>query len=158
MRLEIDSDRRLQALYPCDRPPCRRARRPMGRIRGKPSPKLDALGLLADPPVRAGANAVAACLACRGRPWRSERRAYLRGHVNACWLIEDTAPPPKRKPLQGKSQEKAGLFGVWNTDAPDDPLRLVGGKLVGRKKKFRHRRRGHVACGRDHHRGRRSAQ
>ena len=131
MRLEIDSDRRLQALTLAI------ARHAAARDADGAHPRqaiaeLDALGLLADPPVRAGAmRSLLALLAAAGRGDLSVGRIF-EGHVNACWLIEEYGTAAQRKHYREIAGE-AGLFGVWNTDAPDDPLRLVGGKLVGRK-------------------------
>ena len=131
MRLEIDSDRRLQALTRAI------AQHAAARDADGAHPKqgiaeLDALGLLADPPVRAGAmRSLLALLAAVGRGDLSVGRIF-EGHVNACWLIEEYGTAAQRKQYRDIAGQ-SGLFGVWNTDAPDDPLRLEGGRLVGKK-------------------------
>jgi len=131
MRLEIDSDRRLQALTRAI------AQHEAARDANGAHPKqgiaeLDALGLLADPPVRAGAmRSLLALLAAVGRGDLSVGRIF-EGHVNACWLIEEYGTAAQRKQYRDIAGQ-SGLFGVWNTDAPDDPLRLEGGRLVGKK-------------------------
>lgn len=94
--------------------------------------ELGALGLLSEPPVRADAmRSLLMLLAAVGRGDLSVGRIF-EGHVNACWLIQEYGTPAQREYSIGIAR-RGGVFGVWNTDAPDDPLRLEGGRLVGKK-------------------------
>lgn len=65
-----------------------------------------------------------------GRGDLSTGRIY-EGHVNARFLIERYGNARQRSTLGSLGPD--GILGVWNTDAPDDPLRLVDGKLAGKK-------------------------
>jgi alkylation response protein AidB-like acyl-CoA dehydrogenase len=54
------------------------------------------------------------------------------GHVNALGLVLSYASPEVRDRLAAEA--RAGhLFGVWNTQSPEDGLRLEDGVLLGRK-------------------------
>lgn len=94
--------------------------------------ELAALGLLSDPPVEDGAmRPLLRLLAAVGRGDLSVGRIY-EGHVNACWLIGRHGTPAQRARYAAIARCR-GVFGVWNTDLPDDPLRLEAGRLVGKK-------------------------
>lgn len=131
MRLEIDSDRRLHSLSRAIAQHAA-ARDTDGAHPREAIAELDALGLLADPPVRAGAmRSLLALLAAVGRGDLSVGRIF-EGHVNACWLIEEYGTAAQCQHYR-EIASQAGLFGVWNTDAPEDPLRLEGETLAGKK-------------------------
>lgn len=93
---------------------------------------LAALGLAGRPPIRAGqAGLLLRTLAAVGRGDLNVGRIY-EGHVNALWLIARYADPAQVEDCFARA--RAGdLFGVWNTDAPGDPLRLEQGGLKGKK-------------------------
>lgn len=94
--------------------------------------ELAALDLLSTPPVGNGPmRALLRLLAAVGRGDLSVGRIY-EGHLNACWLIGKHGTPAQRDHYAQISRS-GGIFGVWNTDAPDDPLRLKAGRLVGKK-------------------------
>lgn len=88
--------------------------------------------LVARPPVDADATPeLLRLLAAIGRGDLSTGRLY-EGHVNAVILARQFA--------QGAALDRAnrllasgGLFGVWNTDAPQDPLTIENGVLSGKK-------------------------
>lgn len=52
--------------------------------------------------------------------------------MNACYLIDRFGTDIQRSHFSDVAADK-GVFGVWNTDARDDPLRLEGARLVGKK-------------------------
>ncbi|MBZ8133396.1 acyl-CoA dehydrogenase family protein [Afifella sp. IM 167] len=54
------------------------------------------------------------------------------GHVNALQLLELYGTGAQQRRYQAEASEGA-LLGVWNTDRPDDPLRLEAGVLAGAK-------------------------
>lgn len=94
--------------------------------------ELHALGLLSGPPVGAGAmTELLALLAAVGRGDLSVGRIF-EGHVNACFLIDRYGTDAQRECYVTIARD-GNVFGVWNTDAPDSPLRLEGGRLVGGK-------------------------
>ena len=93
---------------------------------------LDRAGFVAAPPIGPGEmGALLRVLAAVGRGDLSVGRIF-EGHVNALTLIAGHGSPDQRRALRGVA-EAGGLFGVWNTDDPGDPLRIEGGRLVGRK-------------------------
>lgn len=100
-----------------------------------PRGSFDALrraGLLAKPPVRPDEmKALLRLLAAVGRGDLNVGRIF-EGHVNACYLIDRYGTDSQRARFESIAAGD-GLFGVWNTDAPDDPLRLDGTRLVGKK-------------------------
>lgn len=86
----------------------------------------------ARPPIGAGDMLVLlALLAAVGRGDLSTGRIF-EGHVNACWLVETYGTPRQRADL-ARLLGAGSLLGVWNTDEPGDPLRMEGGRLLGRK-------------------------
>ncbi|MER0240122.1 acyl-CoA dehydrogenase family protein [Fulvimarina sp. MAC8] len=70
-------------------------------------------------------------LAAVGRGDLSVGRIY-EGHVNALLLIKSFGTERQRA-LIGNSANGGHWFGVWNTDAPDRPLREIDGALRGAK-------------------------
>ncbi|KAA0970718.1 acyl-CoA dehydrogenase [Aureimonas fodinaquatilis] len=54
------------------------------------------------------------------------------GHVNVLALLERHSPAAQSSHYQDLAR-KGHLFGIWNTDHPEHPLKLVNGRLVGRK-------------------------
>ena len=85
-------------------------------------------GLIAAPPLgHARIGALLRLLAEVGRGDLSVGRIF-EGHVNARLLIEAHGTPEQRRAAAGQ-----GVLGVWNTDAPGDPLRVESGVLQGRK-------------------------
>ena len=89
-------------------------------------------GLLGAPPVAAGEmRALLMLLAAVGRGDLSVGRIF-EGHVNAVYLIRSFGSPAQARRLQQVARE-GGVFGVWNTDAPGAPLRIVGGRFEGSK-------------------------
>ncbi|MFC7051220.1 acyl-CoA dehydrogenase family protein [Hansschlegelia quercus] len=95
--------------------------------------QLNDAGLLAAPPIGSGeALRLLRLLAAVGRGDLSVGRIY-EGHVNALLLIQTYGDPKQRERYRGLAAGGA-VFGVWNTDAPDDPLRLdPDGNLLGKK-------------------------
>jgi alkylation response protein AidB-like acyl-CoA dehydrogenase len=88
--------------------------------------------LLARPPVDADATPeLLRLLAAIGRGDLSTGRLY-EGHVNAVILARQFA---KGAALDRANRLLAsgGWFGVWNTDAPQDPLKIENGILSGKK-------------------------
>lgn len=89
-------------------------------------------GVVAAPPLAAeDVSALLRLLADVGRGDLSVGRIF-EGHVNARLLIE-TFGTATQKQRYGAITREGGVFGVWNTDAPGDPLRLDGDRLSGRK-------------------------
>ena len=70
-------------------------------------------------------------LAAVGRGDLSVGRIF-EGHVNALYLIQKYGSAAQAERFATAAGE-GGIFGVWNTDAPDDPLRIVAGKFEGKK-------------------------
>lgn len=95
--------------------------------------ELEAHGWLASPPLGSGeATALLRLLAAVGRGDLNVGRIY-EGHVNALFLIDRFGDAEQRARFRRFADDGA-LFGVWNTDAPDAPLRLTpDGALEGRK-------------------------
>lgn len=131
MRLEVDVERRLADLSKtisrhaavCD---VDRA------FPSKAFAELAALGLLSDPPVEADAmRSLLMLLAAIGRGDLSVGRIY-EGHADACWLIKTFGTVSQRERYHDIARQ-GGVFGIWNTDVPDDPLRLEAGRLAGKK-------------------------
>lgn len=86
-------------------------------------------GLLEAPPVGAEEmRPLLRLLAAVGRGDLSVGRIF-EGHVNAVWLVRRFGTPAQVRELAGAG----GTLGVWNTDIPDDPLRIAGGRFEGRK-------------------------
>lgn len=71
------------------------------------------------------------CLAEVGRGDLPVGRIF-EGHVNALALLRRNGTCAQRDRYQ-RIVAEGGLFGVWNTDQPDNPLQLVGGRLRGAK-------------------------
>ncbi|MEF2072206.1 acyl-CoA dehydrogenase family protein [Consotaella aegiceratis] len=93
---------------------------------------LRAEGHVAAPPIEPGRIVDLICLlAAVGRGDLSVGRIY-EGHVNALWLIERFGDAGQRRQFAAIA-ERGGLFGVWNTDLPSDPLRLDDAVLSGAK-------------------------
>ncbi|RST87719.1 acyl-CoA dehydrogenase [Aquibium carbonis] len=88
--------------------------------------------LLANPPVRPGEmKALLRLLAAVGRGDLSVGRLF-EGHVNAFFLMDRYGTDTQRRSY-ATIAASGGAFGVWNTDVPEDPLRLEGGRLFGKK-------------------------
>jgi alkylation response protein AidB-like acyl-CoA dehydrogenase len=100
-----------------------------GRFPAEAFAELEAQSRLADPPVAPGdMRALLALLAAVGRGDLSTGRIF-EGHVNAVYLVSQFGSAAQKARLAAEG----GLLGVWNTDAPEDPLRLVEGRLQGKK-------------------------
>lgn len=131
MRHEVDSDQRLERLTHAIGAESD-ARDVDGAFPVHAFERLRAAGLLAKPPVDATQiGPLLRLLAAIGRADLSVGRIF-EGHVNACYLIERFGTDVQRKHFTEVAAGK-GAFGVWNTDAPDDPLRLEGRRLIGKK-------------------------
>jgi len=93
---------------------------------------LKRLGLVGDPPLQAAEMPrLLRCLAAIGRGSLSVGRIF-EGHCNALLLIRLFGTPLQR----GRFcliAAGGGLFGLWNTDLPADPVRLENGRLNGKK-------------------------
>lgn len=94
--------------------------------------ELAAFGVVGDPPIGPGETAsLLRLLAAVGRGDLSTGRIF-EGHVNAMILLAQHGTEAQRGAWRAEAQ--AGrLFGVWNTDKPDAPLRLEAGVLAGAK-------------------------
>jgi len=93
---------------------------------------LKRFGLIGDPPLQpAEMPRLLRCLAAIGRGSLSVGRVF-EGHCNALLLIRLFGAPSQREQLC-LIASAGGLFGVWNTDLPDDPVRLENGLLKGKK-------------------------
>ncbi len=93
---------------------------------------LRGAGLLSKPPIGPDAmKALLRLLAAVGRGDLSVGRIF-EGHVNACYLIDRYGSDTQKRRFEEIAAGQ-GIFGVWNTDAPDDPLRLDGTRLAGKK-------------------------
>ena len=89
-------------------------------------------GFLANPPLQPREmRSLLMLLAAVGRGDLSVGRIF-EGHVNALYLIRKYGSAAQSKRFATAAGE-GGIFGVWNTDAPDDPLRIVAGKFEGKK-------------------------
>jgi hypothetical protein len=78
-----------------------------------------------------GSKAPPAGLAAIGRGNLSVGRIY-EGHVNALLLIQWFGSASQRKRFETYASEGA-LLGVWNTDLPENPIRIENGLLRGAK-------------------------
>lgn len=78
-----------------------------------------------------GIGALLRLLAEVGRGDLPVGRIY-EGHVNALDLIRRHGTSEQRRRFE-PAADGGSLFGVWNTDRPDAPLRLEAGRLVGAK-------------------------
>jgi alkylation response protein AidB-like acyl-CoA dehydrogenase len=93
---------------------------------------LRRLGLVGKPPLRSvEVGRLLRVLAAIGRGNLSVGRIY-EGHVNALLLIRWFGSPSQRKHLE-TSASAGALFGVWNADLPDNPVRMDNGILQGAK-------------------------
>ena len=93
---------------------------------------LRRLGLVGKPPLQSlEVGRLLRVLAAIGRGNLSVGRIY-EGHVNALLLIRWFGSPSQRKHLE-TSASGGALFGVWNTDLPDNPVRMDNGVLQGAK-------------------------
>ncbi len=92
---------------------------------------LAGLGLLAEPPVApAEMPRLLRLLAAVGRGDLSVGRIF-EGHVNAVYLLRTYGSADQvRRFARG---EAGSILGVWNTDLPGEPLRIVDGRFEGRK-------------------------
>lgn len=89
-------------------------------------------GLLAEPPIApAEMPRLLRLLAVVGRGDLSVGRIF-EGHVNALSLILDSGSVAQARRFR-RAAADGGVFGVWNTDLPGEPLRIVDGAFVGRK-------------------------
>lgn len=94
--------------------------------------ELGRAGLLADPPVApADMPRLLRLLAAVGRGDLSVGRIF-EGHVNAVYLIRSCGSAEQARRFRRVAAD-GGIFGVWNTDLPSEPLRIVDGAFVGRK-------------------------
>jgi alkylation response protein AidB-like acyl-CoA dehydrogenase len=93
---------------------------------------LQSHGLIARPPL-AGAEAdlLFRILATVGRGDLSVGRIF-EGHVNALLLLQRFGTESQREHYRRLASD-GEIFGVWNTDMPDDALRLEGMRLQGKK-------------------------
>jgi alkylation response protein AidB-like acyl-CoA dehydrogenase len=100
-----------------------------------PESAFDALrrfGLVRWPPLAGGdVLRLFRLLAAIGRGDLSVGRIF-EGHVNALFLIQLFGTSVQRERYEVLASI-GRLFGVWNTDMPEEPLTLVGTRLRGRK-------------------------
>ncbi|MEF2548240.1 acyl-CoA dehydrogenase family protein [Aurantimonas sp. E1-2-R+4] len=93
---------------------------------------LESRGYSTQPPVGSGETAkLLRLLAAIGRGDLSTGRIF-EGHANALLLVYRYGTPEQAAAYRAKA-ERGELFGVWNTDAPTDPLRLEEGHYAGKK-------------------------
>lgn len=91
--------------------------------------ELAACGHVADPPLAAEEMwPLLKLLAAVGRGDLSTGRIF-EGHVNALYLVGKFGSETQRRRLA----EAGALLGVWNTDAPGDPLSIQDGRFKGKK-------------------------
>lgn len=89
-------------------------------------------GMLRTPPIEAEAMpTLLRLLAAVGRGDLSTGRLY-EGHVNAVFLLMTFGDADLRRTAR-HALDQGAFFGIWNTDAPDDPLRVADGMLCGKK-------------------------
>ena len=89
-------------------------------------------GFLAHPPVGSSEmRSLLMLLAAVGRGDLSVGRIF-EGHVNALYLIQKYGSRAQARHYTQLAGQ-ANIFGVWNTDAAGDPLRLDAGRFVGKK-------------------------
>lgn len=93
---------------------------------------LESGGYSTRPPIGAGQIAMLLrLLAAIGRGDLSTGRIF-EGHANALLLVMRYGTPEQVATYRAEA-ESGELFGVWNTDAPTDPLRLENGCFCGQK-------------------------
>jgi alkylation response protein AidB-like acyl-CoA dehydrogenase len=93
---------------------------------------LKRIGLVGWPPLAAGeARRLFRLLAAIGRGDLSVGRIF-EGHVNALFLIQRFGNVAQRERYAAKASI-GELFGVWNTDLPEEPLRMAEMRLQGKK-------------------------
>ena len=93
---------------------------------------LHRLGLSGKPPLQTDEiGCLLRVLAAIGRGNLSVGRIY-EGHVNALLLIQCFGTCAQRS-YSASAAKGGALFGVWNTDAPDNPVCLEDGVLTGAK-------------------------
>lgn len=89
-------------------------------------------GFIANPPVDlADMRKLLRLLAAVGRGDLSVGRIF-EGHVNAVFLIRQFGTPEQVRTF-ARTAAEGGIFGVWNTDLPGEPLRIHDGRFTGRK-------------------------
>jgi alkylation response protein AidB-like acyl-CoA dehydrogenase len=94
--------------------------------------RLRELGLVAAPPIGPeDAATLFGVLAAVGRGDMSVGRIF-EGHVNALYLIETFGTPSQRE-IYRQLAADGKIFGIWNTDVPQHPVRIEGTRLQGRK-------------------------
>lgn len=95
--------------------------------------ELDACGWLGQPPLGSGQMpALLRLLAAVGRGDLNAGRIF-EGHVNALTLIRSHGDATQRDAYE-RLAGRGAAFGVWNTDAPGEPLSLgADGRLTGKK-------------------------
>ena len=93
---------------------------------------LRQLGVVGKPPLQSvEVGCLLRVLAAIGRGNLSVGRIY-EGHVNALLLIHWYGTPSQRTHF-ATSATGGALFGVWNTDLPENPVRMENGMLQGAK-------------------------
>ena len=103
-----------------------------GEFPAKAFAGLQRLGLIGKPPLQTEEIAsLLRVLAAIGRGNLSVGRIY-EGHVNALLLLQRFGTSAQRA-VYSDAATKGALFGVWNTDAHDNPVRLEDGVLKGAK-------------------------
>jgi alkylation response protein AidB-like acyl-CoA dehydrogenase len=94
--------------------------------------RLRSLGLVRNPPLAPAASKVLLrSLTAIGRGDLSVGRIF-EGHCNALALIGQYGSASQREKVDHLLAGGA-IFGIWNTDAPNDPVILAGTKLNGKK-------------------------
>ena len=131
MLLEIDAKPSLRALseaIACDAAGHDRD----GGFPAEAFARLVREGFVADPPVEpAEVRSLLLLLAAVGRGDLSVGRIF-EGHVNAVYLIRQFGSAAQAAYYR-RITGGGGIFGVWNTDAPADPLCIVDGRFEGKK-------------------------
>lgn len=92
--------------------------------------ELGRRGLLRTPPL-GDIKELLALLVEVGQGDLNAGRIY-EGHVNAVWLVETYGSRQTRE-VARKALDGGGIFGVWNTDLPRNPLELNDNHLQGSK-------------------------
>jgi alkylation response protein AidB-like acyl-CoA dehydrogenase len=94
--------------------------------------RLRSLGLVRNPPLApADIKVLLRSLIAIGRGDLSVGRIF-EGHCNALALIEQYGSASQREKVDHLLAGGA-IFGIWNTDAPSDPVTLAGTELTGKK-------------------------
>src|SRR5580698_1225147 len=94
--------------------------------------RLRGLGIIRNPPLAvADSNVLLRSLIAIGRGNLSVGRIF-EGHCNALALIERYGSASQRDQVDHWLAGGA-IFGIWNTDAPNDPVILAGTRLTGKK-------------------------